>query len=65
MAVDLPAINPLSEAVLQTVFERKGKGRRVGLYAIGTLIILSDGTECVIAGYDAQGNPVCQPPAEE
>lgn len=62
MAVDLPAVNPLSESVIQTQLERnKGRSRRTALYAIGTLIILSDGSECVVAGYDAQGNPLCQP----
>lgn len=61
MAVDLPVIDPLSEAVLQTRMERKSRGHSRGLYAIGTIIVLSDGSECVVAGYDAQGNPLCQP----
>ena len=29
--------------------------------AIGTILILSDGSECVVAAFDAQGNPLCHP----
>lgn len=39
--------------------EKRRRGK--GLWAIGAIIILSDGSQCQVVGYDAQGRPLCAP----
>lgn len=57
-AVDLHLVQfPVTEQVV----ERRAHSAAV---AIGALIILDDGSECVVAGYDQNGNVLCYPPSE-
>lgn len=37
------------------------RGRKRAALAIGAIIVLSDGSECQIVGYDKQGQPLCAP----
>ncbi len=64
MAVDLPPVPDVAAIVAPQVVEKKkgGSRARTAAIAIGTVLILSDGSECVVVGFDAQGNPLCQPP---
>lgn len=42
--------------------DRKGRGSgRNAAIAIGTVLILSDGSECVVTAFDANGQPLCVP----
>jgi hypothetical protein len=59
MAIDMPALAPI---IAPQEIEKKRRSGRAAAIAIGTLIILSDGSNCVFAGYDAQGRPLCYPP---
>jgi len=63
MAVDLPPVPDVAAIIApQEIEKKKGGGRaRTTAIAIGTVLILSDGSECVVVGFDAQGNPICQP----
>lgn len=40
--------------------KRRGSGRNAAI-VIGTVLILSDGSECVVTAFDAKGNPLCAP----
>ncbi|MBC2835710.1 hypothetical protein H7F16_09365 [Gemmobacter straminiformis] len=63
MAIDIPPIPDLA-AILepqQTDRNKRGNSRRAAI-VLGTILILSDGSECVVAGFDAQGRPLCHPP---
>lgn len=61
MAIDLPVLSDLAAIIApQEVEKKRSKGRSAAI-AIGALIILSDGSECVVAGFDAQGRPLCYP----
>jgi hypothetical protein len=40
---------------------KKRRGGRAAAVAIGTVIILQDGSRCTVAGYDAQGRVLCYP----
>lgn len=42
--------------------KRRSSGRRAAI-VIGTIILLPDGSECQVQGFDAQGNPLCYPVA--
>lgn len=59
MAVDFPPIVEVAQEMVVQQLDRKRRGRAV---AVGALIILSDGSQCQLLGYDAQGRPICQPP---
>lgn len=65
MAIDLPPVPDVAEIIAPQVVEKKKGGRstRATAIAVGTVLILSDGSECVVVGFDAQGNPLCQPPS--
>ena len=63
MSIDLPPIPDLAAIIAPQEIEKKkrgGSGRGAAI-AIGTVLILSDGSECVVAGFDAAGNPICHP----
>ena len=63
MSIDLPPIPDLAAIIAPQEIEKKkrgGRGRAAAI-AIGTVLILSDGSECVVAGFDAAGNPLCHP----
>lgn len=57
--IDLPVMVPAVEIVQPQVVERRKRGRRATRAAIGAVIILGDGSRCVVAGYDSQGAPLC------
>lgn len=56
--LDLPAPHAATTEIERNKRSRGTSGRAI---AIGTILILSDGSECVFAGYDDQGNPLCYP----
>lgn len=63
MSVDLPPSADVAAIIAPQETEKRktrGGGRATAI-AIGTVLILSDGSECVVAGFDAQGNPLCHP----
>ena len=64
MSIDLPPIPDLAAIIAPQEIEKKkrrgGTGRAAAI-AIGTVLILSDGSECVVAGFDALGRPICHP----
>lgn len=63
MAIDLPPMPDVAAVLAPQEVEKKKRNRlRNAAIAIGTVLILSDGSECVVAGFDAQGNPLCHPP---
>ena len=58
--IDLPALIPHAEIVLPMEIERRKRGgARARRAAIGAVILLSDGSRCVVAGYDGEGKPIC------
>ncbi|MCZ8081298.1 MAG: hypothetical protein RSE12_07895 [Fuscovulum sp.] len=62
MSIDLPPIPDLAPFLApQETEKKKSRGGRNTAIAIGTVLILSDGSECVVAAFDAQGNPLCHP----
>lgn len=64
MSIDLPPVPDVAALIApQEIQKRKSRGSsaRATAIAIGTVLILSDGTECVVAAFDAQGNPLCHP----
>ncbi|MCZ8332714.1 MAG: hypothetical protein O9328_00480 [Rhodobacteraceae bacterium] len=63
MSIDLPPIPDLGAIIAPQEIEKKKRGGsgRAAAIAIGTVLILSDGSECVVAGFDAAGNPICHP----
>lgn len=61
MIADLPAVAPLIAPAPMDEVERRRRHRDGTRYAIGAIIILSDGSECVVSGYDRQGRPLCYP----
>lgn len=68
MSIDLPPIPDVAAIIAPQEIEKKrkggGSGARATAIAIGTVLILSDGSECVVVAFDAQGNPLCQPPQD-
>ena len=40
--------------------KRRASGGRAAI-VIGSIILLPDGSECQVQGFDAQGNPLCYP----
>lgn len=61
--IDLPAFDAMADVLMPTQIERRKKGRGAATaIAIGTLLILDDGSRCVFAGYDQNGNLLCYPP---
>ena len=66
MAVDVPMLADVAAFVAPQEIEKRKKGGsgRAAAIAIGTVLILSDGSQCVVVGFDAQGNPLCQPPQD-
>jgi hypothetical protein len=59
MAIDLPPTAPYVDIQPDTQIEKRGRKRAA--LAIGAIVILSDGSECQIVGFDAQGRPLCAP----
>ena len=57
MAIDLPPTAPYVDTQPEAQIEKRGRKRAA--LAIGAIIILSDGSECQIVAFDAQGRPVC------
>lgn len=67
MSIDLPPIPDLAAILApQEIEKKKGRGGagRAAAIAVGTMLILSDGSQCVVAGFDAEGNPICHPVME-
>lgn len=63
MSIDLPPIPDIAAIIApQEIGKKKGRsGGRAAAIAIGTVLILSDGSECLVAGFDAAGRPICHP----
>lgn len=63
MAIDLPPTADIAAIIAPQQVERRKRSRaRAAAIVIGSVLILSDGSECVVAGFDAQGRPLCHPP---
>jgi hypothetical protein len=65
MAVDFPPSPDVAAIVAPQETEKRkkgGSGARTTAIVLGTVLILSDGSECVVVGFDGQGNPLCRPP---
>lgn len=62
MDAHVPPFADVAAFVLPQEIERKkrGSGRNAAI-VIGTVLILSDGSECVVTAFDANGNPLCAP----
>ncbi|PLL10974.1 hypothetical protein C0V75_16840 [Tabrizicola sp. TH137] len=64
MSFELPPVPDVAALIApQEIEKKKGGGGRASTaaIAIGTVLILSDGSECVVAGFDAAGQPICHP----
>lgn len=62
MAIDLPPPPDVAALIAPHEIDRKRRGGlRNTAIVVGTVLILSDGSECVVAGFDANGNPLCHP----
>lgn len=59
MAIDLPPTAPYVDIQPDAQIEKRGRKRAA--LVIGSIIILSDGSECQIVAFDAQGRPLCAP----
>ena len=67
MSIDLPPIPDLGAIIApQEIEKKKGRGGagRAAAIAVGTVLILSDGSQCAVAGFDAAGRPICHPVAQ-
>lgn len=62
MALDLIPPPEGAALIAPHQIDRRNRHRgRTAAIVVGTVLILSDGSECVVAGFDAQGNPLCYP----
>ena len=63
MAIEVPPLPDVAALLAPQEIEKKRRSgnRRTTAIVIGTILILSDGSECVVAAFDAQGNPLCYP----
>lgn len=62
VSIDLPPSPDVAAIIApQELEKRKRSGGRTAAIVVGTVLILSDGSECVVVAFDAQGNPLCQP----
>jgi hypothetical protein len=63
MAIEVPPLPDVAALLAPQEIEKKRRSsnRRTTAIVIGTMLILSDGSECVVAAFDAQGNPLCYP----
>jgi len=62
MAIDLPPTADIAAFIAPQQVDRKRRSSaRTAAIVVGTVLILSDGSECVVAGFDANGNPLCHP----
>lgn len=55
---------PADDAQAELVKRKKDRREAATVAAIGAIIILSDGSECEVIGYDQQGQPLCIPVEE-
>lgn len=62
MAIDLPPMLDVAAILAPQEVEKKRSRARTAAIVVGTVLILSDGSQCVVAGFDAQGRPLCHPP---
>lgn len=61
MAVELPPLPDVAAIVTPQELEKKRSRGRTTAIVLGTVLILSDGSECVVVAFDAKGNPLCAP----
>lgn len=63
MAIEVPPLPDVAALLAPQEIEKKRRSsnRRTTAIVIGTILILSDGSECVVAAFDTQGNPLCYP----
>lgn len=64
MAVEVPPLPDVAAIMAPQELEKKRRRGRTAAIAIGTILILSDGSECVVTGFDARGQPLCYPVAK-
>ena len=63
--IDLPVLLPQVEIAQPQLVERRKRGSRATRAAIGTVILLGDGSRCVVVGHDSRGAPLCYGEAPE
>lgn len=61
MAIDLSTLPDVAAIMAPQELEKRRRHGRAAAIAIGAIIVLSDGSECVVTGFDAQGHPLCYP----
>lgn len=63
MAIDLATLPDIASitAPQETEKRRRHRHHLSTAIVIGSILILSDGSECVVTGFDTQGNPLCYP----
>jgi hypothetical protein len=59
MAIDIDHAAAYVDIMPTERVEKRRRGKAA--LAIGAIIILSDGSQCQVVGYDAQGRPLCAP----
>lgn len=61
MAIDIIDLPSVPAIIAPQVLEKKRRHHKATTIVIGTILILSDGSECVVAAFDANGTPLCHP----
>lgn len=63
MAIDLATLPDIAAITVPQELEKRRRHRHQLSTAvvIGGILILSDGSECVVTGFDPKGNPLCYP----
>lgn len=61
MSIDLPPLPDVAAIIAPQEVRKKRRNGRATAIVIGTILVLSDGSKCVVTAFDAQGNPLCYP----
>lgn len=61
MSIDLPPLPDVAAIIAPQEVKKKRRSGRTTAIVIGTILVLSDGSKCVVTAFDAQGNPLCYP----
>lgn len=61
MFVDLPPLPDLAAIIAPQEVKKKRRNGKANAIVLGTILVLSDGSKCVVSAFDAQGNPLCYP----
>lgn len=64
MSIDLPPLPYVAAIVAPQEVKKKRRNGRTAAIVIGTILVLSDGSKCVVTAFDARGNALCYPIAK-